>query len=92
MVNKITVVGAGNVGATTAQRIAEAGLAGGSSRGLRQHVVADLVPVRVVDVLEAVEVDEQHGDPLLRAARPLDGVPPLMPLPTSRITSAGGAA
>jgi len=37
MVNKITVVGAGNVGATTAQRIAEKELAGWLDRDRRKY-------------------------------------------------------
>ena len=43
-------------------------------RGLPQQLVAGGVPEVVVDALEAIEVDEQHGDPLLGAARALDRV------------------
>ena len=38
-----------------------------------QQRVADMVAERVVDVLEAVQVDEQHGHPVRRCGAPLDG-------------------
>ena len=45
--------------------------AGGAPTSL-QHQVADVVAERVVDVLEAVEVHQQHGQRAPRARAPLD--------------------
>src|SRR5690606_34665330 len=43
-------------------------------RDLLEQPVAGLVAERVVDQLEAIEIDEQHGELALAAPRRLDGV------------------
>ena len=53
---------------------------------LLQQLVADPVAERVVDVLEAVEVDEQHADAAARCASPARS-----PAPAAR-AAAGGSA
>ena len=54
MVNKITVVGAGNVGATTAQRIAEKSL---SRTVVMVDVAAGLPPGKALDQWESAPVE-----------------------------------
>ena len=54
---------------------AEVGGAAGVAHALRghdQHVVAGGMAQRVVDLLEAVEVELQHGEPLAAPVRALD--------------------
>ena len=43
-------------------------------RRIAQHVVTRAVAEAVVEALEAVEVDEQHGDAAVLVAAPLEGV------------------
>ena len=54
---------------------AQVGRAAGVAHALRghdQHVVAGGMAERVVDLLEAVEVELQHGEPLAAPVRALD--------------------
>ena len=54
---------------------AEVGGAAGVAHALRrddEHIVAGRVPQRVVDLLEAVEIELQHGEPFAAPVRPLD--------------------
>ena len=62
------------VAAEARDRVRRAHGAAHALGGLAQQLVPGGVAETVVHALEAVEVDEQHGHALLRAARALDGV------------------
>ena len=51
------------------QRVDVAQRFGQTPRHLDQQLVADVVPERVIDPLEVVQVDEDHGEPTLLPAR-----------------------
>ncbi len=49
-----------------AQRVAQA------RRHFLQHLIAGVMPERVVDLLEAIEIEQQHGEALVIAMRAQD--------------------